>query len=124
MPDFGGWAEGAAATITGAFGRAIQWVKDRFAALLKHLPGWAKDRMGLNITMAADSAQAIQNTALAPGSAAAAGMSQSSSSSVELNAKAEFNIHTSDPIAAGNQAAARQSQVNADLVRHARGAAR
>jgi hypothetical protein len=124
LPDFGGWAEGAAASITEAFGRAIQWVKDKFAALLKHMPDWVKDRMGLNITMAADSAQSMQNAALAPGPAAAAGMDQSSSSNVELNAKTEINMHTSDPIAAGNQAAARQSQVNADLVRHARGAAR
>ncbi|MCL1939534.1 MAG: hypothetical protein FWG04_02600 [Desulfovibrionaceae bacterium] len=122
FPNFAAWAEGAAGAITGILGKAIQWVKDKLGALLEFMPDWIKDKMGLNINMAAESAQAMQNVALAPGPAATASMDDSSASNVELNAKTEIHMHTSDPVAAGNQAAARQAQVGADLVRHTKGA--
>jgi hypothetical protein len=51
-------------------------------------------------------------------------MSRTNTSNVNLESKTDIHISTTDPVAAGNQAAAAQSGVNADLVRNAKGAAR
>ncbi len=68
--------------------------------------------------------QAASTATLTPSPAQAAGMTQNTQQNVTMEAKTEIHMHTSDPVAAGNQAADRQAQVNADTVRHMKGAAK
>lgn len=139
FPDFAAWAEESAAAITGLFGSAIQWVKDKLNALIGYLPDWVKEKMGFSvdgddkpdppppggpppysdIRRTALAAKATQGPALTPSPAQAAGMSQTTQQNVQLNAKTEITVNgAGDPVAVGNQVAGRQNQVNADLVRH------
>lgn len=145
FPDFGAWAVGAVTSMREVFGKGIQWIKDKIASLVDFLPDWVKEKMGLKaggedksggspggggdfdatVNNALAASQAASNPApLAPSPAQAANMDNSVKQDVTLDAKTEIHMHTSDPVAAGNQAADRQSQVNADLVRHAKGAAK
>lgn len=176
FPDFAVWAEQAAASITGIFGTAIQWVRDKLNALVGFLPDWVKDQLGLvtappgdtpdaggpepapggqagpaeaapaprregagterpappgeappgeaPLARARDAAQGTRGAVLRPGPAQTAAAMTKTEQHVSMNAKTEIHMHTSDPVAAGNQVAARQSQVNADLVRNTRAAAR
>ena len=62
--------------------------------------------------------QATQNVSLTPGPAEAASMTTNNNTDVKLESKTEINVYSSDPVAAGNQAAAQQDRVHADLVRN------
>lgn len=62
--------------------------------------------------------QATQNASLTPGPAEAASLTTNNNTDVKLDSKTEINVYSSDPVAAGNQAAAQQDRVNADLVRN------
>lgn len=46
FPDFGAWAAGAASAITGAFGKALGWVREKLDGLMGMLPGWALEQLG------------------------------------------------------------------------------
>lgn len=148
FPDFGAWAAGAVTSMREIFGKGIQWIKDKIAGLVAFLPDWVKEKMGLKpgggngkgspgngpgddaefdraINNALAASQAASSPApIAPGPAQAASMDNSVKQEVKLDAKTEIHMHTSDPVAAGNQAANRQAQVNADTVRHMKGAAK
>ncbi len=121
FPDFAAWARSSAEAITGLVGRALAWVKEKLAALVEWMPDWVKDRLGMSGLSAGPDFSA---PALAPSHATAAALSQNAGSSVEMNAKTEIHMHTADPIAAGNQVAAKQNEVNAEVVRNMKGSAR
>jgi hypothetical protein len=57
FPDFGAWAESAAAAITGFFGQAIAWVKDKLAGLMGWMPDWLKDKLGIKVEAAPEKPQ-------------------------------------------------------------------
>jgi hypothetical protein len=120
FPNFAAWAEGAVAAIKNFFGPALDWLKNKLTGML---PDFVKDKLGIG-TSAPERAASVAAPALTPGPAQAASMDNSTTKSVELNAKTDIHINTADPVAAGNQAANQQSKVNADLVRNAKGAAR
>lgn len=147
FPDFAAWASGAVDSIKGFFGRGIQWVKDKIKSLVDFLPDWVKRKMGLQvdgdddggeggnvpgnnddaeferaINEALAASHSTRAPALTPSPALAANMAQNSQRSLEMNAKTEIHMHTSDPVAAGNRVADRQTQVNAETVRHMKGA--
>lgn len=71
---------------------------------------------------ALNNALALSNAPIAPGPAQAATMIQKTEQDINMKSEANFYITTSDPVAAGNQAAGKQEKLNADLVRHTRGA--
>jgi hypothetical protein len=141
FPDFAAWAASAAQAITGLIGKALDWVKEKLAGLLDYMPDWIKEKMGMGGSSSGsgkadapgksasapapvnDFDPALGQPALTPGPAQAAAMTQSNNN-VNLESKTDIHISTTDPIAAGNQAAAAQQGVNADLVRNAKGAAR
>lgn len=148
FPDFGAWAAGVVKSMRAVFGNGIQWIKDKISSLVDFLPDWVLEKMGMKpgggngddkpggggpgddadfdkaINDALAAAQAASAASLTPSPAQAAGMTQNTQQNVEMNAKTEIHMHTSDPVAAGNQAADRQAQVNADTVRHMKGAAK
>lgn len=147
FPDFGAWASGAVKSMRGVFGKGIQWIKDKIKSLISFMPDWVLEKMGMKpggggddspgaggdsdadfdkaINAALAASQAASGSApLTPSPAQAASMDNSTKQEVNLEAKTEIHMHSSDPEAAGNRAADRQSQVNADLVRHAKGAAK
>lgn len=148
FPDFGAWAAGAVKSMRELFGKGIQWIKDKISSLVDFLPDWVLEKMGMKpgggdgkdnpggggpgddadfdkaISDALAASQAASAASLTPSPAQAAGMTQNTQQNVNMNAKTEIHMHTSDPVAAGNQAADRQAQVNADTVRHMKGAAR
>lgn len=143
FPDMGAWAARAVKSMREMFGAGIQWIKDKINSLTGFLPDWVKKKMGLkpgednpgggqgddpDFDLAVNNALAASRAAsapvLTPSPAQAASMNTQSTQEVNMNAKTEIHIQTSDPIAAGNQAADRQAQVNADTVRHMKGAVR
>lgn len=125
FPDFAGWASAAAQSITGILGQAVDWVRSKIAGLMEWMPDWVKDKAGLSAMAEASlSVQATSAPALAPAPSQAAAMEGAAARSMELHAKTDIHIMTSDPVVAGERAAAKQGQVNADMVRHMRGAAR
>jgi hypothetical protein len=150
FPDFAAWAAGAVKSMRELFGKGIRWIKDKISSLVDFLPDWVLEKMGMkpgggsgddkpggggrpgddgdfdkaiNDALAASRA-ASAGAALTPSPAQAAGMTQNTQQTVSMDAKTEINVYTSDPVAAGNQAADRQAQVNADTVRHMKGAAK
>ena len=152
LPDLGAWASGAVQSMKEFFAGGIQYIKDKIKSLVSFLPDWVLEKMGMkpgadddgsaggsggsggtvsalnedfnkafsDALAAAEAASA--GAALTPSPAQAAGMTQNTQQTVSMDAKTEIHIATSDPIAAGNQAADRQAQVNADTVRHMKGA--
>ena len=148
FPNFAAWAAGAVKSMRELFGRGIQWIKDKIASLVDFLPDWVKEKMGLKpgggdgkdkpggggpgddgdfdnaISDALAASQAASTASLTPSPAQAASLTQNTQQTVSMDAKTEINVYTSDPVAAGNQAADRQTQVNADTVRHMKGAAK
>lgn len=147
FPDFGAWAAGAVKSMRDLFGKGIQWIKDKISSLVDFLPDWVLEKMGMKpgggdkdkpegggpgndadfdkaINDALAASQAASTATLTPSPAQAAGMTQNTQQNVTMEAKTEIHMHTSDPVAAGNQAADRQAQVNADTVRHMKGAAK
>lgn len=151
FPDFAAWAENAAAEIRRIFGVIFDWIMEKIGWIMDKIGG-AKEFLGGvadSVGGAVDSAKKTvggvldsvggafdsawkglsglfggDTPALTPGPAQAAAMTQNSASNVELHAKTEIHMHTADPIAAGNQAAAKQGEVNAAAVRNMKGAAR
>ncbi len=118
-------ASAAAQSITGILGQAVDWVRSKIAGLMEWMPDWVKDKAGLSAMAEASlSVQATSAPALAPAPSQAAAMEGAAARSMELHAKTDIHITTSDPVVAGERAAAKQGQVNADMVRHMRGAAR
>jgi hypothetical protein len=141
FPDFAAWAEKSAKAVRDMLGEALEWVKQKIAALLDYMPDWVKDKLGLG-GGGSDKAGAPGKSAsapapapvndfdpsfgqppLTPGPAQAAAMTQHNSN-VNLQSKTDIHISTTDPIAAGNQAASAQKGVNADLVRNTKVVAR
>jgi len=131
FPNFAAMAERAARAVKEFFGPAVAWVKDMLANLL---PDWLSKKLGIKqeggqspaaaAQNAAGAAAALNAPALVPGPAEQSALTASANAGVELNADTNIHVYTSDPASAGQEVAARQQQVNADLVRHTRGAAR
>lgn len=144
FPDLGAWAEGAARSMKECFGTGVQWIKDKIKSIVGMLPDWVLEKMGLkpgneepaapatanppeqtDAQKAAAAAQSTQGPALTPSPAQAAAIDKSThTQTVTVHSNTEINVTASDPVAAGNQVAANQDRVNADLTRHARGAAK
>lgn len=142
FPDFAAWAEGAAASIRNVFAPAIQWVKDKIAALTDWLPDWVKDKIGLDKpdkprpdkpgpgaatgSTPDGSAPHVNLTptpsgpALIPGPAQGAALT-AKTQSVAIKADTTINVHGADsPAEVANKVAGAQTSVNADVVRHAK----
>ena len=119
FPNFAQWAKDAVAFIKDEFGKAFKWLGDKLEDLLI---GTAK--MFGFVSDASPQGQpsprgAPTNRVLMPNPAAQAQMAAAYNNSMQLNAKTDIHISTSDPIAAGNQAAAKQADANTEVLRNA-----
>lgn len=136
FPDFAAWAEGAAASIRNVFAPAIQWVKDKIAALTDWLPDWVKEKMGLTGKPEPETPDAPSpvfhrsdapspNLApppsgpmLTPSPAQGAALANTTRT-VDIKADTTINVHGADsPAEVAHKVAGAQTNVNADIVRH------
>lgn len=152
FPDFGKWAEGAGEAIKGAFGRAIGWVKEKLGGLVDMLPDWVLEKIGWK-TKGDEKSGTPEKTvpasvngvpeyraamepayrnpymppsgpAIVPTAAQRANMT-TNNRSMKIDAKTEITVNgAQSPAETAKNVARQQTNVNADLVRHAQGAAR
>ena len=152
FPDFGKWAESAGEAIKGAFGRAIGWVKEKLGGLVDMLPDWVLEKIGWKtegdeksgtpekaVPASANGVPeyraamepAYRNPymppsgpAIVPTAAQRANMT-TNNRSMKIDAKTEITVNgAQSPAETAKNVARQQTNVNADLVRHAQGAAR
>lgn len=100
--------------MTAIFGKAFSWLQEKMKVLVDWMPDWAKAELGM-------SSPALTAPVLTPSpSAVAAGQG---GRSVAVDQKTDINIYTSaDPQAVGQAVAGRQTDVNAQVIRHTVGA--
>lgn len=111
--------DNAAATIRAAFGGVFDWISGQLGGLTSWMPDWAKKGLGLG------AGDAISGPALTPGPSAAAALAAPAGGSTAIDQKTEINVYSSaDPQAVGQAVARGQDDVNARLVRNAKGAVR
>lgn len=135
FPDFAAWAENAANSITSLFGTAIQWVKDKLDYLVSWMPDWVKEELGISGTVSMDAitpptmVAPPTGPALTPSPAQTAALGGRASdnrpheTSVDLKQQTTINVYgNGDAQAVGSAVAARQGDVNAQMVRHTKGA--
>lgn len=126
FPNFAAWAEGAARAITGAFGGALDWVRDKLDAVLSLMPDALRDRLGLGASTA--SVPDLAAPALAPSAVAAVraqALPAATASGVTIQQQTDIHVTAAgDAEATGRAVARQQGDVNAQIVRNARGAAR
>ena len=152
FPNFGKWAESAGEAIKGAFGRAIGWVKEKLGGLVDMLPDWVLEKIGWKtegdeksgtpekaVPASANGVPeyraamepAYRNPymppsgpAIVPTAAQRANMT-TNNRSMKIDAKTEITVNgAQSPAETAKNVARQQTNVNADLVRHAQGAAR
>lgn len=152
FPDFGKWAEGAGEAIKGAFGRAIGWVKEKLGGLVDMLPDWVLEKIGwktegdeksgtpektvpASVNGVPEYRAAMEpayrnpymppsGPAIVPTAAQRANMT-TNNRSMKIDAKTEITVNgAQSPAETAKNVARQQTNVNADLVRHAQGAAR
>lgn len=152
FPDFGKWAESAGEAIKGAFGRAIGWVKDKLGGLVDMLPDWVLEKIGwktegdeksgtpekavpASVNGVPEYRAAMEpayrnpymppsGPAIVPTAAQRANMT-TNNRSMKIDAKTEITVNgAQSPAETAKNVARQQTNVNADLVRHAQGAAR
>lgn len=152
FPDFGKWAEGAGEAIKGAFGRAIGWVKEKIGGLVDMLPDWVLEKIGwktegdekadapakeapASVNGVPEYRAAMEPTyrnpyippsgpAIVPTAAQRANMT-TNNRSLKIDAKTEITVNGApSPAETAKNVARQQSNVNADIVRHAQGATR
>lgn len=152
FPDFGKWAEGAGEAIKGAFGRAIGWVKEKIGGLVDMLPDWVLEKIGWKtegdekadapakeapapVNGALEYRAAMEPTyrnpymppsgpAIVPTATQRANMT-TNNRSMKIDAKTEITVNGApSPAETAQKVAGAQKNINADLVRHAQGAAR
>lgn len=152
FPDFGKWAEGAGEAIKGAFGRAIGWVKEKIGGLVDMLPDWVLEKIGWKTegdekadTPAKEAPASVNGVpeyraameptyrnpymppsgpAIVPTAAQRANMT-TNNRSMKIDAKTEITVNGApSPGGTAQKVAGAQKNINADLVRHAQGAAR
>lgn len=151
FPDFAAWAEGAAQSIMNFIAPAVDWIKGKLDSVLGLLPDSLRDKLGLGKSGADDKpgdkpgrkpgghredtpptptppfnpAPPPTGPVLTPSPARAAQIDNSRQQNVKIDAKTEINVNgVQDPAAVGQRVAGEQSRVNADTVRHMKGATR
>lgn len=130
FPDFAAWAQGAKDAIFDKIGSAIDWAKNKLDTFLGWLPDGAKKFLGISTGSGTGTdAEAVNKDAStahlnamrthnSPNAHLSPAMQMASNTKVDLKSETTINMHSSDPVAAGNQVAGKQGQINADLVRN------
>lgn len=136
FPNFAAWAESAATAITDFIAPAVDWIKGKLDSLLGLLPKALRGKLGLGGEQGGGKGDgsppsppinAVPPTGplLTPSPARAAQIDNSRAQSVTIDAKTEIHVNgAQDPAATGRHVAGEQNRVNADMVRHTKGAAR
>lgn len=136
FPNFAAWAESAATAITDFIAPAVDWIKGKLDSLLGLLPKALRGKLGLGGEQGGGkgdgsppsppiNAAPPTGPLLTPSPARAAQIDNSRAQSVTIDAKTEIHVNgAQDPAATGRHVAGEQNRVNADMVRHTKGAAR